>query len=122
MSSDYYSDAGDEIRRLRTAPHLSQSLKRISHYSFELEIERGVGLTGITQGEDPKVMLQFSDDGGHTWSSEHWRDLGAISNRKQRIIWRRLGVSRDRIYRVAISDPIKISLIGAELELEGMAN
>jgi hypothetical protein len=34
---------------------------------------------------DPQVMLRWSDDGGHTWSNEHWRSMGKI---------RRMGLPR----------------------------
>jgi len=45
----------------------------------------------ITVGADPQVMLRWSDDGGHTWSNEHWRSMGQIGQTGYRTIWRRLG-------------------------------
>ena len=33
-----------------------------------------------TQGANPEVMLRWSDDGGHTWSNEHWASMGALVN------------------------------------------
>jgi hypothetical protein len=90
----------------------------VRHNSFQLDMEVGVGLDGTTQGTDPQVMLQWSDDGGHTWSNERWADIGKIGKRRTRVIWRRLGSSRDRVYRVMVSDPIKVVLIGAELDVE----
>lgn len=70
----------------------------------------------IASGVDPKAMLQWSDDGGHTWSNEHWVSIGKIGEYKRRAIWRRLGSSRDRIYKVTISDPVKVVMLGAYLE------
>lgn len=122
LESDYYTDNGQEIRRERIAPHFSNALKRITYNSFQLDAEVGVGLTGGAQGSNPQVMLQFSDDGGHTWSNEKWVSLGAQGNYKTRAIWRRLGVSRDRVFKIAISDPVKVALISAEMEVEGMAH
>jgi hypothetical protein len=121
LSSSVYTDNGHEIRRERTAPHLSESTKRIIHNSFELEMESGSGVIA-GQGSEPRVMLQFSDDGGSSWSNELWAKSGRQGQRRKRIIWRCLGQSRDRVYRVAISDPIKVTLIGAELGLEGLGN
>jgi hypothetical protein len=77
-------------------------------------------MTPITQGSDPQVMLRFSDDGGHTWSNEHWKSLGNIGVYQKRTIWRRLGMTlklRDRVYEVSGTDPVKISVMGAELIL-----
>jgi hypothetical protein len=75
--------------------------------------------TALTQGVIPKVMLRWSDDGGHTWSNEHWREIGRMGEYGTRVIWRRLGMTeklRDRVYEVSGTDPIKIALMGADLE------
>ncbi len=34
--------------------------------------------TATVQGVNPQAMLRWSDDGGHTWSNEHWRSMGRI--------------------------------------------
>ena len=71
-----------------------------------------------TQGADPQVMLRWSDDGGHTWSNEHWSPLGRIGAYGQRTFWRRLGMTlklRDRVYELSGTDPNKIAIMGAEL-------
>jgi hypothetical protein len=81
-------------------------------------METGVGLDGSGQGTDPKAMLRWSDDGGHSWSNENWKEVGKIGQRKGLVDWRRLGMSRDRVYEVKITDPVKVVLIGAELEIE----
>ncbi len=112
-----YTDDTTPIKRIRTAPHLSGGMRRQFHSSFQLDMEVGVGLTS-GQGVDPQVMLQWSDDGGHTWSNERWAAAGALGNTKTRVIWRRLGASRDRVYRVSVSDPVKVVMIGAELGIE----
>jgi len=73
-----------------------------------------------TQGVDPQVMLRWSDDGGHTWSNEHWASMGKIGQYYKRVIWRRLGMTvklRDRVYEVSGTDPVKIAIMGAELIL-----
>jgi hypothetical protein len=67
---------------------------------------------------DPQVMLRWSDDGGHTWSNEHWAGMGKIGEYGKRVIWRRLGMTtklRDRVYEISGSDPVKIAIMGAEL-------
>jgi hypothetical protein len=72
----------------------------------------------VVEGADPEVMLRWSDDGGHTWSNEHWRSMGRIGQFGYRTIWRRLGMTmkiRDRVYEVSGTDPVKIAIMGAEL-------
>jgi len=73
-------------------------------------------------GYNPQVMLRFSDDGGHTWSNEHWKSMGAIGKYGKRTIWRRLGATmkiRDRVYEVSGTDPVRIYIMGAELAISG---
>jgi hypothetical protein len=77
-------------------------------------------LIGQDIGPEPQVMLRWSDDGGHTWSSEYWRNMGPIGATQTRVIWRRLGAtmkSRDRVYEVSGTDPVIVAIMGAELEL-----
>lgn len=117
LSSDIYADNGVEIIARRRAPHISEGMKRLFHSKFQLDMEPGTGLDGVAQGTNPKIMLRYSDDGGHTWSNEKWTDLGKIGERKKRAIWNRLGSSRDRVYEITISDPVKRVLIGAEIDI-----
>ena len=69
---------------------------------------------------DPQVMLRWSDDGGHTWSNEHWRSMGLTGQWGRRVIWHRLGMTlklRDRVYEVSGTDQVKIAIMGAELNM-----
>jgi hypothetical protein len=71
-------------------------------------------------GYNPQAMLRWSDDGGHTWSSEHWASMGKIGQYGFRTFWRRLGMTdkiRDRVYEVSGTDPVKVAIIGAELHI-----
>ena len=68
----------------------------------------------------PLVMLRWSDDGGHTWSNEHSRSMGGIGAYGTRVIWRRLGMTeklRDRVYEISGTDPVKIAIMAAELDV-----
>jgi hypothetical protein len=73
-------------------------------------------------GVNPQIMLRWSDDGGHTWSNEHWSQVGKIGGYSQRVFWRRLGMTlklRDRVYEISATDPVKTVIMGAELILSG---
>lgn len=74
----------------------------------------------LAPGINPQVMLRWSDDGGHTWSNEHWRSMGRIGQTGHRTIWRRLGMTlklRDRVYEISGTDAVKIAIMGAELHM-----
>jgi len=102
---------GRAIVRIHEGPVLWNNLQIAQHLEFQVDMETGVGLqTG--QGSDPQAMLQYSDDSGHTWSSEAWTTIGGIGTYQTRARWRRLGQSRARVYRLTISDPIKVTILG----------
>ncbi len=65
---------------------------------------------------NPKAMLRWSNDGGSTWSKEYWQDIGQQGKYKHRAIWRRLGMARDRIFEVVVSDPVKAVIVSANLK------
>jgi len=117
-----YSDNGQIqkwLRSWRALPTGQNNLKRTAQHSLQLDCESGTGLN-LGQGSDPQVMLRWSDDGGHTWSNEHWVSIGKIGEYYRRAIWRRLGMTlklRDRVYEVSGTDPVKIAIMGAELIL-----
>jgi len=119
----YADDAATQkwLRSWRALAPGQNNLKRTAQHQLQLDCETGVGLnTG--QGSNPQVMLRWSDDGGHTWSNEHWTSMGGIGTYGTRAIWRRLGMTlklRDRVYEVSGTDPVKVVLMGAELEASG---
>lgn len=120
LDDETYTDDGQMITRLRRAPHVSSELKRVTHKTLQIDMETGIGLDGgqDPQGEDPKMMMRYSDDGGHTWSNEKEAFLGKIGVRRARVKFNRLGQSRDRVYEIKITDPIPVSIIGAQIDLE----
>ena len=113
--NDVYTEDDAPIRRLRRAPHLTSDLQRQYFESFQIQFQPGVGLS-TGQGNDPQAMLRWSNDGGSTWSNEHWVTIGKTGQYANRAIWRRLGWARDRIFEVAISDPVKAVIVSAELK------
>ena len=151
LDLDVYADNGQPqkwLRSWRALPTGQNNLNRSAHHSLQLDAETGVGLNGLTTGENiylttesgnplitengefilsaigavpvpaPQAMLRWSDDGGHTWSNEHWTSMGRIGEYGHRTIWRRLGMTlklRDRVYEVSGTDPVKLAIMGAEL-------
>ena len=156
-----YTDDGQNIRRLRRAPHLVADFQRQFFDELQIQFEPGVGQTGLslntatflsspyiiaandtltilapqtiylgtqnninaqTPTVNPQAMLRWSDDGGSTWSKEHWTTIGAIGRYQNRAIWRRLGTARDRVFEVVVTDPIKAVIVSANLKASGGEN
>jgi hypothetical protein len=122
LDLDTYADNGGVqkwLRSWRALPTGTNNLKRSSQHSLQLDCESGVGLNN-GQGSEPQVMLRWSDDGGHTWSNEHWANMGKIGQFFRRVFWRRLGMTlklRDRVYEISGTDPVKIAIMGAQLDV-----
>jgi hypothetical protein len=79
-------------------------------------------VNSLTPTTNPQAMLRWSDDGGSTWSNEHWTTIGAIGRYQNRAIWRRLGTARDRVFEVVVTDPIKAVIVSANLKMSGGEN
>jgi len=76
----------------------------------------------VAQQIDPRALLSWSKDGGHTWSNDHPTSMGMLGQYLTRMIWRRLGAVRNRCFRIAITAAVKKVLIGAYMELKGGAS
>lgn len=114
MNLDFYTDDGDTIKREIITGHIAYNNQLLRHPYFEIDMEKGVGLEG--EGE-PVMMLSHSDDGGRTWSRLiRTMTPGAIGEYNRRAILRRLGSSRDRVYKITMTDPVKWVLTNAYLE------
>lgn len=86
--------------------------------TVQLTMESGVGLaTG--QGSDPIVRMDFSDDGGRTFSSEFSRSYGKVGEYMSLPTWRRQGrIPKHRVIRFKTSDPVKSVIIKLEADVE----
>ena len=156
-----YTDDGQNVRRLRRAPHLVTEFQRQYFDELQIQFQPGVGTTGLssifgrniqspyyiapsaslvigpldtvylsdlstinqnTPTNYPQAMLRWSNDGGSTWSNEHWTGVGQMGKYKNRAIWRRLGQARDRIFEVVVTDPVNFVIISANLKMQGAEN
>ena len=114
LSLQTFTENGATLPRIRRCPHLTSDLKRQFFDDLQIQFQPGIGLSS-GQGSIPKAMLRWSDDGGSTWSGEHWANIGRQGKYKNRAIWRRLGYARDRIFEVVVTDPVYAVVISANL-------
>ena len=118
IDPDTFADWGGIQRMEWTYQTVYAKGQRAFHNRLEIVMETGVGLT-TGQGSAPKIMLQYSDDGGKTWQAMPDKDLGALGDRDVRAVWWNLGSARQRVYRAAVSDPIAITVLDTILEVDG---
>jgi len=91
--------------------------KKIRMNRFELIVETGVGLLS-GQGQDPVIMLSFSDDNGNTFGTESWGRIGKLGEFLWKVEWFVLGTFDSRIIRIKTSDPVYYSIHSAAADLE----
>lgn len=117
MDLETYDELGEEMPAIRTTMPETANELPVFMSKLQVVIESGIGLlTG--QGSDPIAALEWSDDGGHTFKDPRFRSMGKIGEYRRRVIWRRLGRFRNRVFRFTITDPVKRVIIDASAEWE----
>lgn len=126
MSKRFFDNNGSPIIKVRTAPHVFNEQERIDHHRFELACDMGVGwasddpthqIGGL--GQPPQVFLDWSNDGGKTWSNAQGRSFGFLGEtRLPRPVWRRLGQARIRTYRITCSESVPLRIYDAFVNAE----
>jgi hypothetical protein len=106
------------IRFTAVSPPLDAEGRQLFMDMLQIDFQHGAGLnTG--DGNDPQAMLRWSDDGGASWSNEHWRAIGKIGERGRRAIWRRLGRFYSRVFRLVCIGPARPVVLDAYADLDG---
>lgn len=70
---------------------------------------------------EPKVMVSLSYDGGKTFAPWVERSLGKVGEYKRRVVWNRLGSTRNDgvVIRFAVSDRCPLAVTDQHVEVEG---
>lgn len=106
LSSTIYQDNGNPIVSMRTSQHTfdKNELNNTIVNRIQIDAETGVGDNTTLS---PQASLAWSLDGGHTYSNDYQGALGPLGQYKTRLLWRRLGIARERLWRLICSDPVK---------------
>ena len=99
-----------EDAAVRTVRYTDSQRRRVRYNRLELHILTGVG-NNVAPGDDPKIMMSFSDNDGATWSREKFGLLGKLGKNKTRVFWTKIGRSRGRVFRFRITDPVNRILV-----------
>jgi len=113
MNADSAQEWGSFLRPEWTYQPVYQDGERLFHSAFE------VGLTPAETASTstPYMTLEYSNDGGRTYTTAPTRSLGAVGQYATRVVWHRLGSARDRVYRCSVSDPIPMTVWGTYAEI-----
>jgi hypothetical protein len=115
LKPDVYTDAGQSIAREIIGKHYFTNYRYVAVHRLQVDFETGIGLPDNAL---PQAMLQVSRDNGRTWGNELWKSIGKIGEYLTRVIWWRLGTARDFVFKIRVTDPVKVVIAGANLEAE----
>lgn len=110
VSLDVADENGRQIERQRSFPHLIGDGSRMIHRKFLLDMQDGIDLA---------VSVDWSDDRGRTWGAAQILTCGPVGNTWP-TLWR-LGMARDRVYRLTWTGGERTVLMGAFLDAEAVA-
>ena len=94
------------------------------HAELRVDLDTGQGpqpplVDGNGDPRQPQAMLRWSNNGGKTWSNEHWRPCGFAGEYGTFVRWQRLGYGRRRVYEFVVTDPIPWAINDAFLRTAG---
>ena len=107
LDDQIYKNGSDPlVRELITARQADPDGRRMFFSEFVARLRTG----GAKQGDDPQIELSWTDDAGKSWRDPILRSLGKVGQVFQRVLWSRLGQSRDRAWSLKFAGDAPFSI------------
>jgi hypothetical protein len=127
LALNEYTNDSDVMLRQRTGLAITRKNipspikgRRIKTSCIEFIMEQGIGLiTG--QGENPRMLLELSLDGGRSFAHSQWVELGRLGEHTLEVKADVIVSADEIIPRITISDPVPVSISGAFVDLKAVA-
>ena len=103
------TDMGVAVRRQVVLPPLYAGTRRA--FCSRLEVEMEVG----TEATPPEVVLEWSDDGGITYTGSRTMNCGTIGQTRKRVFTTRLGSFRNRVFRLSSQHAMTVYAVDADI-------
>lgn len=115
-------EVGDPIVMTVQTPPVHAFPYAVKHNCLYVDVVAGVGLDSTApEQSDPRLMIDWSDDGGFTWSTQRQERLGGQGERQTRVRAHRLGTAYSRTYRLSCSASVARCITNAQLDVERLA-
>jgi hypothetical protein len=118
LDADTFDEFDEPQRVSWTYQPVYAEAKLAVHKLLELVPNVGKGLP-IGQGLNPLATLKISDDGGNVFRTHTTQSLGIMGAYRERVRWPKLGSSRNRVYRMDITDPVELFAFDTQLDVVG---
>jgi hypothetical protein len=114
LSPNVYTVFGENVIREVTTGHVFAGNQRV----FVSQLDAILRTGDIDPDLIPMLQLDVSYDGGNVFHALPARELGRMGGYRQVCRWTRLGVARDIVVRVRVSDAVPFILLGVEVQAE----
>jgi hypothetical protein len=116
LNLDSNTEDSTPILRLRATQCMdSPNGERMFYESLQVDMETGLG---DGSGSDPQLMLRYSNDGGHTWSTSKTKSVGMAGEYGKRVKFGPAGSGRNRVWEISMTDDAKWAVFGAYLRAQ----
>ena len=123
LDLDCYTNNDAPLQRTRVIQNIDARLiggaigDAITMSRVVVSMETGVGLIA-GQGDNPRIMMEASFDGGRTWSAGAWPRVGRLGEFVLKVKWDRMKTFYDCMIRISSSDPVNYSVYSANIDLK----
>jgi hypothetical protein len=107
--ANFSTENGITVLRQMTMPPIWAGTNRAFMNRLEIEMETGGATPGST------LLLEWSDDGGWTWTGSRALDAGAAGARTKRVVTTRLGSFHQRVFRLSCQGHATFYAIDADI-------
>jgi hypothetical protein len=117
MKGDIFKEGNNPLISTIISSPMFYLDKEFSINALYIDMETGIGITS-GQGEDPKLVLYYSKDGGRTYDRPHEREIGKIGEYRTKVKFKNIGTSDNFTFKIVISDPIPRRIYNAFIDIE----
>ena len=104
----------------KNAPQANIKGRAVFLSRIEFIVEAGVGLmTG--QGENPRMLIEFSMDGGRSFAHSQWVRIGRLGEHTLNVQADVDIVADEIIPRVTMSDPVPLTIMSTLIDIKSVA-
>ncbi len=116
LDPQLYQDGDNPIIRIRTFAHLVEDGNRVTYNQFTADITVGTSNQTDVDEEAPTVGLLWSDNRGVSYGNRVSQTLGKEGDYLVQPSWNRLGMARDRVFKLTWSANADVALNGAWID------
>ncbi len=114
LKDDVFTDDGKPVYRERVLPFMPSEKKHVSYARLELE----TAVNDVIDVDSEQVInMSWSDDYAKSWHKDMEQSLGIRNDDVKRVVWRRLGIGRQRTFRFSTLADCRCALIDCFIQV-----